>query len=178
MFWDRAVTPSGCWPSLQRDLSPQHLSCFTLSKFLASGLANVFASLFWLSCGCRLPSCWNNMKGTGTCDAGSLIALLLLRAQASCIPSICFVVLGKYPFGHQFVSLVLLLPFTVLTTEQHLWLSRVVQGDDFFPPSLDYLLKPLEIWGFSFQEKILQLPQMTSCFTKGCKECHSRHLGN
>lgn len=44
MFWDRAVTPSGCWPSLHCDLSPQHLSRFTLSKFLASGLANVFAS--------------------------------------------------------------------------------------------------------------------------------------
>lgn len=82
------------------------------SKFLVRVLTNVFASLFWVSYGCRLPSCWNNVKTNSICSAGSLVALLLLWVQSFRIPAICLVVLGKYPFGHQFVSLVLLLPFT------------------------------------------------------------------
>lgn len=77
-FWDRAVTPCWCWPLLHCDLLLQRLSHFTLRKFLVRELASVFASLFRVSHGCSLPSCWNNMKRNGMCNAGSLVALLLL----------------------------------------------------------------------------------------------------
>lgn len=152
-WWWR--TGLGSWLLLHHDLLSQHLFHFTLCTLSIRELANAFASFFWVSCGCSPPSCWNNMKRYGTCNAGGLVGLLLLWVQAFCSWAICLAVLGKYPFGHQFVNLPLLLPFTFPYRSPNSAFGSCERCKEIISFSSIYLLKTLEIWGCQ-KDKILK----------------------